>query len=43
MADQRTDGPHEHDPCLSCGVVEGEIDGLCAECAARKGADEEVT
>ena len=28
-----TDDPHIHLPCSRCGVVEAEVDGLCAECA----------
>lgn len=33
MPDVATEGPHVHEACQRCGQVEGEIDGLCAECA----------
>jgi hypothetical protein len=36
MAEIKSDGPHVHEPCSRCGVVEGEIDGLCAECVTDK-------
>jgi hypothetical protein len=43
MSSVKEDGPHTHEPCLRCGVVEAEYgeesDGLCAECAVDKGAD----
>jgi hypothetical protein len=32
--------PHIHEPCSRCGVVEAEIDGLCAECADVEETDE---
>ena len=33
MPDVSEEGPHVHQPCDRCGLVEAETDGLCAECA----------
>ena len=33
MADTTEEGPHIHQPCSRCGVVEAEVNGLCPECA----------
>lgn len=33
MPDVSEEGPHIHEPCARCGLVEAETDGLCAECA----------
>jgi hypothetical protein len=39
MTSIEEDGPHVHEPCTSCGLVEAEPDSnLCAECA--EGRDE---
>ena len=35
MPDTTDEGPHVHQPCSSCGLVEAEVDGLCAECATQ--------
>lgn len=35
MPDTSEEGPHVHQPCERCGLVEAEVDGLCAECAAQ--------
>ena len=41
MTDVAEDGPHVHEPCTSCGVVEAVEDGLCEECRVEvAGADE---
>ena len=37
MTDQSE--PHIHLPCSRCGVVEAEVDGLCAECAELEDGD----
>ena len=34
MADPTEEGPHIHQPCTRCGLVEAEVGGLCPECAA---------
>ncbi len=35
MADVSEEGPHVHQPCERCGLVEAEFNGLCPECAAQ--------
>jgi hypothetical protein len=35
MADTTEEGPHIHQPCSRCGLVEAEVDGLCPECATQ--------
>jgi hypothetical protein len=38
MPDPSEEGPHVHQPCERCGLVEAELDGLCPECATQTAA-----
>ena len=35
MPDTTEEGPHIHQPCLRCRLVEAEVGGLCPECATQ--------
>ncbi len=43
MPDQADEGPHVHQPCSRCGLVEAETGGLCPECATQLADTDELS